>query len=148
MTRPSHLTGRSRGHSCVSPSIRSLLTPTLESRLGNSAHGVRSAVFFSRTKAAPSLSPLHLYTEHTHTLCSSTGADIISHNIITFPHDTPVHRSPLVIPNQARAGLCSWVPACAHTHVHTHRTQPLIEAGNHQGLSIRFWLSTSQRISG
>jgi len=32
---------------CVSPSVRSLRTPTLESRLGNSAHGVQSAVFFS-----------------------------------------------------------------------------------------------------
>lgn len=58
----------------------------------------------------------------THTLCSSASADITSHNIITFPHNTPVHRTPLVIPDQARAGLCSWVPACARTHVHTQDT--------------------------
>ena len=82
---------------------------------------------------------------HTHTLCSSTGADFISHNIITFLHNTPVHRSPLSYQTWlVLVGAC----VCTHTHVHTHRTQPLVKAGNHQGLSIHFWLWTSQRISG
>lgn len=86
---------------CVSPGRCSLCTPTLESRLGNCAHGVGSTVFFSRTKAAPSRSHLQLHRHkhkfthtshtHTHTLCSSTSADITLPNIFTSQRNTPVY---------------------------------------------------------
>ena len=70
----------------------------------------------------------HSHTPHEYTHTYSMLIYECGHslkNIFKFQHNTPVHTYPLVIPNQARAGLCSWVPACActcltHTHTHSH----------------------------
>ena len=129
----------------MSPSVRSLRTPTLESRLGNSAHGVRSAVFFSRTKAAPSLSPLHLYPEHTPArahmrVCTHThsvliywcGLHFTQYNHVPAQHTCA--QIPPVIPNLARARGCLRV----HTHTCAHTQDTATRQGG-QSSGPEYW---------
>lgn len=114
----------------MSPSVRSLRTPTLESRLGNSAHGVRSAVFFYRTKAAPSLSPLHLYTEHTptrahmrvyaHTLCAHLLVWTSFHTIQSCSRTTHLCTYPLLSHQTRHVQACAHGCLRVHTHICTH----------------------------